>query len=210
MFLRYFALHRGHHRARSCARVDHHYGERARRWELRCRGKDHSGRLATKVAVFRVRDDADDGVDSRRIISLLLNAQCLSDGVGAGQESADEGLIHECHWFGCRGIVLVEVAADNQGDSHGLEVAWTDPGELRYAFGRCGVNAMLPTAAEQGRVGCGRRAEYAGNRAHLGQQLPLELLIAARWHVRLLKGHECNRDTGLAHPRIESNQLAET
>ena len=146
MLLRYFALHRRHHRGRKCARTDHHHNERARCWKLRCRGEDHCGRLAAKIAVFRVWDEADDGIDSGRKLALLLNAQCLSDGVGAGQELADKGLVHHGHTLGCRGIVLAEITADYPRDSHGLEVTRTDPGEFRGAIGPCGVDAMLPTA----------------------------------------------------------------
>src|ERR1035441_1881307 len=113
--------------------MDHQAGPWPGCGQLRGRGKGHRGRLAAQVVVLGIRDDADDFIDGGRIVRFLNGAQRVPDWIGAAQKPAHEGLVYHRDTRGSLGVIFVESTATDNRNAHGVEVAWTYPGELRIA-----------------------------------------------------------------------------
>src|SRR2546423_1343262 len=108
--------------------------------------------LFTQILVFGVFNEADDleGGIGTADVSVLFKSD--ADGIRAIQDFLDEGFVHDGN-FGRGGrIVLVKIAAGDEGSLQRLEIIRRDTAEIGQGFDSRGEDedVLIPTAAADG------------------------------------------------------------
>src|SRR5262249_34143328 len=147
-------------------------------WVLSCGQEDDRDELLAQLAVLSVFYPTDDLVAGFRVERRLFNPEAAPDGVGAVQEHAGEGFVHNGCIRRVRGVALIEFPSGEEPRAQRLEVIRAHPA-AEGVTPLLRVRAVQPdivtrcAAAERNEVRVSNRF-HSRNAADSVEQLKLE------------------------------------